>query len=214
MKGLFFLLLAALGAAALAYCFHAPLLQAYARFFTVHTARRGADAIVVLSGSAETRISRAMELYRQGYAPRILLTRARPLNALEQRIGCTDRQRAGALLALLEADGEVVSVPSLKGGATSTFDEAYDLRDWSLQHGYRRIIIVSDNFHTRRALLAFEKIFKATGIAVEAAGAPNDCFSENDWWQSDRGLSAYITEGMKYLVYCVSRRNAAGIKNF
>jgi uncharacterized SAM-binding protein YcdF (DUF218 family) len=214
MKKFFLFVLVAGSAAVLAYFYHVPLLQAYAGFFTVHTAHKGADAIVVLSGTVETRIPRAADLYRQGYGPRILLTEERPVNAFTEQIHCSNSQMAGALFELLQVKCEVTRVPSLKGGATSTFDEAYDLRDWAQKHNYKRIIIVSDNFHTRRALYAFNKIFRGTGIAVEAAGAPNDCFSENDWWKSDMGISCYVLEGIKYLVYCVSSSNAAGIKNF
>ena len=214
MKKLFVFLVVAGCAAVLVYFYHAPVLQAYAGFFTVHTAHKGADAIVVLSGTVETRIPGAADLYRQGYGPRILITEQRPVNALSEQIHCSNSQKARALLELLQVNCEVTRVPSLKGGATSTWDEAYDLRDWAQQHRYRRIIIVSDNFHTRRALYAFKKIFKATGIAVEAAGAPNDCFSEDDWWKSDMGISCYVLEGIKHLVYCVSSRNMPGIKNF
>ena len=214
MKKLFFLLLIVCSSAVLVCFYHVPLLRAYAGFFTVHTAHKGADALVVLSGMMETRLPRAVDLYRQGYGQRILTTQERPLNAFTEQIHCSNSQKAGALLELLQVNCEMTRVPSLKGGATSTFDEAYDLRDWAQKHDYKRIIIVSDNFHTRRAVYAFKKIFKGTGIAVEADGAPNDSFSENDWWKSDIGISVYVLEGIKYLVYCVSSRNMAGIKNF
>jgi uncharacterized SAM-binding protein YcdF (DUF218 family) len=214
MKKLVFFALIAGIAAVFAYAFHAPLLQAYAGFFTVHTASKGADALVVLSGMVETRLPRAVELYRQGYAPRMLITQERPANALAEQLPCSNSKKARALLELLQADCDLTLVPSLKGGATSTFDEAYDLRDWAQKHSYRRIIIVTDAFHTRRASYAFTKVFQSTGIAVEAAGAANDYFSEADWWKSDAGISAYVLEGIKYLVYRASSRNAAGIKNF
>jgi len=214
MKKFFLFLLIACSGTIFFYFYHAPLLQAYAGFFTVHTAHKGADAIVVLAGTVETRIPRAADLYRQGYGPRILITEERPVNAFTEQIHCSNSQMARALLDLLQVNCELTRVPSLKGGATSTFDEAYDLRDWSQKHNYKRIIIVSDNFHTRRALYAFKKIFWGTGIAVEAAGAPNDCFSENNWWKGDLGISSYILEGIKYLVYCVSSQNFDGIKNF
>jgi uncharacterized SAM-binding protein YcdF (DUF218 family) len=214
VKKIFFFLLVAGSAAAFVCFYHVPLLQAYAKFFTVHTAHKGADAIVVLAGIFETRIPRAADLCRQGYGPRILITQERPLNVLSEQLQCSNSQKARALLELLHVECDLTRVPSLKGGATSTFDEAYDLRDWAQKHAYRRIIIVTDHFHTRRALYAFKKIFKGTDIAVEAAGAPNDCFSEDNWWKSDTGISCYILEGVKYLVYCFSSRNFAGIKNF
>jgi uncharacterized SAM-binding protein YcdF (DUF218 family) len=199
---------------ALVLYYHAPLLTSYAEFFTVHTATKGADALVVLSGIIETRLPRAIALCKDGYAPRILMTEERPFNALAEQLPCTDRDKAEAIMNLLHADCELTRVPSQKGGATSTFDEAWDLKDWARKNSYKRIIIVTDDFHTRRALYAFTKVFNGTGIAVEAAGADNELFSASTWWTSDKGISAYILEGIKYSVYRATSHNIPIIKNF
>ena len=214
MKKLFLFVLVCCICGASFFYYHAPLLTSYAEFFTVHTATKGADALVVLTGTIETRLPRAVALYRQGYAPRILMTQERPMHALAAQLPCSDSEKARALLHLLHADCELTVVPSQKGGATSTFDEAYDLKDWARRNSYKRIIIVTDDFHTRRALLAFSKVFQGTGIAVQAAGAANELFSEQDWWKSDRGLSSYILEGIKYSLYLVTSQNIPVIKNF
>ena len=214
MKKLFFSALLCCICGGLFFYYHAPLLTSYAEFFTVHTATMGADAIVVLSGGIETRLPRAITLYKEGYAPRILMTQERPINILAAQLPCTNRDKAQALLHMLHADCELTVVPSQKGGATSTFDEAYDLKDWARKNSYKRIVIVTDDFHTRRAAYAFTKVFKGTNMAVQAAGAPNDLFSENDWWKSDCGLSAYILEGIKYCLYLVTSQNIPIIKNF
>ncbi|MCP4717044.1 MAG: hypothetical protein GY868_18105 [Deltaproteobacteria bacterium] len=100
------------------------------------------------------------------------------------------------------------------GGATSTFDEAYDLKEFCSEKSFRHLIIVTDNHHTRRSLYAFRKVFRGTGIRLESMGASNDIFNERNWWRSDRGLAAYIMEGVKYLVYVCSSRNVAVIKNY
>jgi uncharacterized SAM-binding protein YcdF (DUF218 family) len=194
--------------------YHVPLLTAYAEFFTVRTATKGADALVVLAGMMETRMPAAIDLYRDGYAPLLLITRERPLNSLAAQLHCTNQAKAEALMQLLRADCRLTVVPSQKDGSTSTFDEAYDLKDWSRKNGYKRIIIVTDNFHTRRALYAFTKVFNGTGIVVEAAGAANEIFSERNWWKSDFGVSTYILEGIKYCVYRATSQNIPIIKNY
>jgi uncharacterized SAM-binding protein YcdF (DUF218 family) len=214
MKKLFFYALVCCICAGLLLYYHVSLLTSYAEFFTVHTATRGADAIVVLSGGIETRLPRAITLYKDGYAPRILMTQERPVNALAAQLPCSNTDKAQALLRMLHADCELTIVPSQKGGATSTFDEAYDLKDWARKNSYKRIIIATDDFHTRRAAYAFTKVFKGTHIDVEAAGAPNDVFSEHNWWKSDLGLAAYILEGVKYSLYLATSQNVPIIKNF
>lgn len=191
----------------------AALLKSYASFFTVETATKGADALVMLAGEAETRLPRVLELYTDGYAPLVLLTEVRQPNGLAQRIGCDYYTRVQAMLDVVQASLPLIRVPSRKGGATSTFDEAYDLREYCLKHDISHLIIVTDNSHTRRALYAFNKVFKGTGILIEAAGASNSIFNESNWWKTDRGISAYVMESIKYAVYMFSSRNAPAIEN-
>ena len=105
-------------------------------------------------------------------------------------------------------------VPSLKGGATSTFDEAYDLLVFCDKENLKHLIIVTDSFHSRRALYAFKKVFQGSNITVEVSAASNEVFSEENWWLSDRGISAYLLEPIKFAVYLVSSRNVSFVKNY
>lgn len=193
---------------------HKPLLGAYARFFSVATGTKGADAIVVLSGRIETRFPRALELYRQGYAPRILLTDPRLHREALRGVICDEHREAEAMLRCYGLDVPLATIPSDKGGATSTFDEAYDTLAYCLKNRYRHIIIVTDEYHTRRSLYAFKKIFKQTAIKVESMGAANDIFTTNNWWRTDRGIEAYVLEPVKLAVYWLSDKNAPFIKNY
>ena len=191
------------------------LLNRYALLFSVNNATKGADALVVLAGGIIPRLPYAIELYQKGYAPRIILTEARHPNPRFKPVWNGEWSIAPGVINALNAKVSVVYLPSLKkGGVTSTFDEAYDLRDYCLKHKFHRLIIVTDMYHTRRALLAFEKVMAGTGMRVEAAGAPNNIFSESNWWQTDAGISAYIMEGIKYAVYFMTDKNVAFIKNY
>ena len=83
----------------------------------------------------------------------------------------------------------------------------------SWKRKWKKIIIVTDEFHTRRAHYAFEKTFNDSGIKVEVAGAPNEVFSIEDWWKSDRGIMAYFGETIKFPVYFFSKKEPGFIKN-
>ena len=209
-----FLIVLIVSAAALATQYPS-LLTRYARLFTVDNATTGADALVVLAGGIIPRLPYAIELYQKGYAPRIILTEARHPDQRFRQVWNGEWSIAPGIIAFLNVKVNLVYLPSIKkGGVTSTFDEAYDLRDYSLKNKFHHLIIVTDMYHTRRALLAFTKVLAGTGIQVEAAGAPNDIFTESDWWQTDTGISAYIMEGIKYAVYCMTDKNAGFIKNY
>jgi len=190
------------------------LLTLYAGLFSVHNAKPGADALVVLGGRIETRFPHALELYRRGYADKILLTDLRLYTLGIPDFDCSQKKISFALRDFFESGAPLAVVPSRNGKkAVSTFDEAWDLLAYSQSKGYARIIIVTDAFHTRRSLYAFEKVFQDSGIVVEAMGAPNAVFNERNWWRSDEGLKSYLLEPMLLSVYFFTSSNLSFLEN-
>lgn len=191
------------------------ILTNYARFFYVHNATKGADLLVVLAGGIIPRLPYAIELCQNGYAGRIILTEARHPDPRFKEIWNDEWSMASGIMRLLNTKVPIVFLPSLKqGGATSTFDEAYDLKDYCLKNKFKHIILVTEKHHTRRALVAFKKVMAGTGIRIEAAGAANNMFNESNWWQTDMGISTYIMEGIKYALYVMTDKNVSFIKNY
>jgi uncharacterized SAM-binding protein YcdF (DUF218 family) len=190
------------------------LLTGYANFFTIDDPTYGVNApILILAGGAATRVPKALELYEKGYGNRLLLTTERSWNSKVAHLFSTNEQMAKRISQELNVQAELEVVPSLKGGATSTFDEAHDLLTFCSKEKIKHLIIVTDSFHTRRALYAFKKVFQGSDIKVEASAAPNEIFNEENWWRSDRGISAYLLEPIKFAVYMVSNKNVSYIKN-
>ena len=189
------------------------ILTAYAKFFTVNNATPGADVIVVLSGGKDTRIPHALKLFEEGYAPEILLTDEKKRNIRFSHLFPTNEMIAQVMIEELEMSVPVSTIQSQKGGATSTFDEAYDLLKLSEKKRYRHLILVTDAFHTRRAYHAFQTVFEDTEIKIEMSAASNEIFNVNNWWTSDQGISAYVLESIKYPVYLMSSRNVTFIRN-
>lgn len=185
----------------LLFLFHSQALTLYARWFSVSDARPGADAIICLSGDRETRTPECLRLWKNGYAKRLFVTEEKPKNKEFNQLELSHLQFARAVTKRMELDAVWELLPSLTGGATSTFDEAEDALAFAQQEGWGRMILVTDEFHTRRSLLAFKKVFEGSGIEVQAAGAPNEVFAVDDWWKSDRGILAYLGETVKYPVY-------------
>ena len=189
------------------------ILTAYAKFFTVNNATSGADVIVVLSGGKDTRVPHALKLFKEGYAPEILLTDEKKRNIRFAHLFPTNEMIAQAMIEELEMSVPVRTIRSQKGGATSTFDEAYDLLKFSEKKRYRHLILVTDAFHTRRAYHAFQTVFEDTEIKIEMSAASNEIFNVNNWWTSDQGISAYVLESIKYPVYLLSSKNVTFIRN-
>jgi hypothetical protein len=181
--------------------FHSQLLSLYAGLFMVSNATSGADAIICLSGDRETRNPECLRLWKEGYAKRLFVTAEKPKNKEFNQLELSHLQFAQAVTKRMQLDAVWEVLPSLTDGATSTFDEAADALAVAQKEGWGRIILVTDEFHTRRSLLAFKKVFEGSSIEVEVAGAPKEVFGVDDWWKSDRGILAYFGETIKYPIY-------------
>ena len=181
--------------------FHSQLLTLYAGLYVVSNATPGADAIICLSGDRETRNPECLRLWKDGYAKRLFVTAEKPKNKEFNQLELSHLQFAQAVTKRMQLDAVWEVLPSLTDGATSTFDEAADALAMAQKEGWGRIILVTDEFHTRRSLLAFQKVFEGSSIEVEIAGAPNEVFGVDDWWKSDRGILAYFGETIKYPIY-------------
>jgi uncharacterized SAM-binding protein YcdF (DUF218 family) len=135
-----------------------------------------ADAIVVLSDDNfyADRATRATLLYRQGMAPVVVASgrRLRPYAGIAE---------------LMEHDLIERGVPKDKivrfaHDADNTKDEARALAQFSAQRKWRSVIVVTSNYHTRRARYIFTHVFPA-GTAIRVTGAPDGDFDPERWWQ-------------------------------
>lgn len=175
----------------------------------VNDADKGADAIVVLGGSATDRTEAAIHLYQNHYADRILLTSPKRYVSRQYPFILPDGLISEMILKHNGMPYEVI--PSQKDGATSTFDEAYDFVAYLREHSMKRVILATSRYQTYRARYAFQKVLRLYGmeedVHVQMYAAPNNHFDSSNWWLSESGLSAYITEGMKTLLYFLITQN-------
>ena len=195
------------------FLFREPFLTLYARSFILQNAQKGADAIICLSGSRQTRTPECLRLWNRGYGRALYVTEEKPKNKEFHNLELSHLQFAREVTERMKLMARWELLPSLTGGATSTFDEAEDALALGKREKWKRIIIVTDEFHTRRAHLAFQKVFEGSEIEVQVAGAPNEVFAIDDWWQSDRGILAYMGETIKFPIYWLWDHEPKLVKN-
>src|SRR5262252_6805294 len=82
------------------YLLRSSILSGLASAWIVNDAPQKADAIVLLGGGLETRPFAAAKLYRDGFAPRILIVRAR--SSPTDDLGLTTREHNVARQVLLK----------------------------------------------------------------------------------------------------------------
>jgi uncharacterized SAM-binding protein YcdF (DUF218 family) len=146
-----------------------------------------AQAIVVLGGDESgTRIMKAAELAQAGYAPYVLVSGPRNLLGHESDSTIEYARRKGFPDSLFEA---------LPNDTDSTRSEARFIGAYLRAHDIRRILLVTSNFHTRRAagLMRHEN----PELQVEVTPAPDPYFTPNGWWKSRNGQKTFLIEWMK-----------------
>ena len=177
----------------LIYVVRAPLLRVAGNFWITPQPPAASDVIVILSDDDFTadRASRAAELYHAGWAPKIVASgrRLRPYASIAE---------------LMQKDLEARGVPgkaiiAYPHDAVDTLIELTDIRGFVQQHGWKRVMIVTSNFHTRRTRYLCRHIFPAD-IKVLVESAPDVNYDPDSWWRTRGGLKIFFHETVGMVV--------------
>jgi uncharacterized SAM-binding protein YcdF (DUF218 family) len=183
------------------YLVRHPLLRLAGRFWIVEDAPQPSDAIVVLSDDnyLGERAARAADLFHAGWAPRVVAS------------GRYLRSYAG-IAELIEHDlvadgvpvGTIVRFPHR---AENTREEAAALSHLFAEHGWRRILLVTSSYHTRRARYICERIFPP-GTELRVVPASDSAYNPDSWWESRSGLKIFFQEAVGMLAAMWELRNS------
>jgi uncharacterized SAM-binding protein YcdF (DUF218 family) len=178
-----------------------------AELLIVNVPLEKADALVVLSGS-ETLIERATlaaQLFREGRAPKILLTND------NRRGGWVSAQQRnpffyeGAILELRQHGVPETAIEVLQPPVESTRDEADLVRAYSRQHQLQSVLVVTSAYHSRRAFRTFEQAFAGSGVQVgmRAVEPGSQTPRPAVWWLRTRGWNMVAGEYFKLVYYAL-----------
>jgi vancomycin permeability regulator SanA len=158
-----------------------------ARFLVVDEPHKS-DAIVVLAGETKVRPMRALELMRQGLATHVFLD-------VETRDRIYDQQLVEIAQRFVNGLGEGNRVTVCPIMGFSTLAEADDATRCLQSLGARRVLIVTSEFHTRRALMIFRHRLPQYQFSVAAARNPAQ-FGEA-WWTNREWAKTTFDEWLK-----------------
>ena len=173
------------------------------RFFSTADPLQRADAIVVLAGARVDRWLEAVDLFKEGWAPKVVLSPG-PVSALEVKLrgeGLTlpregDLARDAVVSLGLPAD----AVSVMPGGVDNTAAEAAALRRL-LPPGSHRVIVVTSPYHLRRAGYAFRREFAGTGTEIVMHGSRYSEAQPTRWWSRRDDVRYLMSEMPKFLAY-------------
>lgn len=154
------------------------------------------DAIVVLAGddTAGSRLLEGVALLRAGWGEVLVLSDA-PLawGVTTGEVMRKQAQEQGLDPAkIIEVHA---SVPAGRGLlADSTLSESRLLLAECKRQNFKKVIVVTSNFHTRRAKRLFDHIFEGSGIRVFVHPAADNSFRVDLWWTRRADLRMWLLE--------------------
>jgi len=188
---------------AVLYLARHPILRFTAESWIIEDQLEKADVLIVLSDDNfyADRATRAAELFREGKAPVI--------------VASGRRLRPGAGIAeLMEHDLVERGVPKDKivrfaHDGESTLEEAEALARLAKERKWHSAIVVTSNYHTRRARYIFQRVFPLA-VEVRIASARDGNFDPERWWEKRKSIKELTAEfaGMVVAIWELSGRGA------
>jgi uncharacterized SAM-binding protein YcdF (DUF218 family) len=166
------------------------VLGARAGRFLVVDAPQPSDVIVVLAGEAYHRPQRALQLLTQGFGQRVVLDVPSTTKIYE----FTQIQLAENYVHDLPQAAAITICP-IQG--LSTRDEAKELKKCLPRGDEPRVLIVTSDFHTRRALSVFRRELPGHSYAV-AASRDEQQFGLQ-WWAHRQWAKTFIDEWLRLI---------------
>lgn len=148
-----------------------------------------ADAILVLGGDEfGSRIVKAAQLQQQGLAPYVVVSGPPSLLGYESDDRIEYARRRGFPVSIFKP---------LNHNADSTRSESAIVAKYLRDNSIKTLLLVTSNYHTRRAAKLMRSDNK--GIRILVVAAPDPFFCPDSWWKTRSGQKTFLYEWMKTL---------------
>ena len=183
----------------LLYFFRAPVLRSVYNFLNVgETPQYTYDYGIVLGGEPLDRPRAAAELYHQGKVKKLICTGSQIPRALEA-IGILQTEAEATknrLVGLQVPESDILVLPM----ATSTREEADALNTLFKDQKRGKLLIITTETHTRRALAIFKEYCEPWEEMTAYGVAPSN-YKPELWWKNEFGFLAVFEEYIKLVYY-------------
>jgi len=148
------------------------------------------DLILVLAGETEIRPARALQLLEQGYGREVVID----VPADARIYDSTQLELAQRYVAQLSRATAVRVCPIV---GRSTRDESHDAEKCLAGENPSRVLLVTSDFHTRRALSTFRHELRRTVFSVAAARDSSQFGTR--WWTHRQWAKTTVDEWLRLL---------------
>jgi uncharacterized SAM-binding protein YcdF (DUF218 family) len=163
------------------------LMRAAGDWLVVSDSLQPSNAIIVLSGDDVNgdRAARAAQIYKAGWAPVVVASGTEIRTYLSE---------ADLEMRDLESDGVPANaIVPLRQNALYTLQESRDLLQLCRAKHWTRVIVVTSNFHTRRARYIFQHVFPPS-VQVRVSPSSDVNFHPGSWWETRQGMKTFARE--------------------
>ena len=190
------------------YAVRRPLLASPAVYLRIEDPLRPADLIAVMPSEWQG-VDYGIELYKKGYAPKLMLIGGYPFKLVAQ---------TGASFRVVKMDWEQIArgiaiqagVPDsaiLTRGGSSTYEQARQFVELAQANHLATVIIVTDNVHPRRISWSVAKFPASAQLTLIYRPVPGDIylpqekFDADQWWASEDSAKEVFAEYVKLGYY-------------
>ncbi len=82
--------------------------------------------------------------------------------------------------------------------AEDTREEAQVVSDFVASHGWKKILLVTSNYHTRRSEYIYQRTLPP-GTQLRVISAPDNDYDPQSWWRTSEGVRIFFHELGGYL---------------
>lgn len=182
------------------YLIRRPIMRLAGGFWIVDDRPVPADAIVILGDDdyQGDRAAEAAQLCKSGWAPRVIASGPylRPYASIAD-LEARDVMRDGVPQS---------SIVPFSHHADNTHEEGQALAQLLTSHGWKRVIVVTSNYHTRRARYILERTLPS-GTVMHVVPARDSNYDPDVWWHTRKGVKLFFHETVGMVVAMWELRN-------
>lgn len=189
---------------------HLPLYRLY-EHLSLNEPPRPVDLIFVLAGRME-RKPYGLELYRAGFAPRLLLSVGRyevskmrkvDFQSVDELIAERDRTVPDERHFFCDMSASGTRIEQLKLPQWNTYGEVVALREFLQSDMPRSVMVISTDVHLRRVATVFNRVFR--GVPIKAYYCPvptqSSTLRKGEWWMRHEDRHYVLKEAIKLVAY-------------
>ena len=190
LKKLIFSVVVVLVLIAAAIVFHNRILDCIGSFMAIHDPLEKSDLILAMNDEAHTIPFAVLDLYQNGYAPKIALADYRPTR-LEQAHIASSQSKAWRNL-FVSKGVPIDKIDFVGSDLKNNVELGKALADYAKTNNIKTVIVVGSSPFTRLARYDLSRGLTGQPVTLRMCATGPRYFDEHDWWHARQGWISYF----------------------